>query len=119
MSKRERSLYLMDILDEVDRAERFLGDIPSATKLLEDEKTYYALLKVLKNIGEAVKHVPESLRVNYLQVPWKDIIAFRNILTHEYFAISPAIVFDVVKKELPLLKEAVLKILEEVEEDEG
>jgi len=119
MSKRSLSLYLKDILFEIERAERFLKGISSAEELSKDEKTFYAMVKVQENIGKAVKHIPDNLRVMYSAIPWKEIVAFRNILVHEYFGISPAIVFNVVEKELPALKEAVLKILEEVEEDEG
>ncbi|WP_456342791.1 HepT-like ribonuclease domain-containing protein [Thermovibrio sp.] len=31
-------------------------------------------------------------RVKYPQVPWKDVVALRNILAHEYFGVSVVIV---------------------------
>ena len=69
MSKRKLSLYLKDILFEIERAERFLKGISSVEELSKDEKTLYALVKVVENIGEAVKHIPDNLRVLYPAIP--------------------------------------------------
>ncbi len=114
MSKRSIKVYLLDILDELERIERFFSSISSAAELKENELVYYATLKCLENIGEAVKHIPESLKNLYPQIPWRQIVAFRNIIAHEYFGISVPIVYDVVTKELPSLKIVVKKMLKEM-----
>jgi len=115
MSKRSMKVYLLDILDEIERIERFFSSISSETELEKNELVYYATLKCLENIGEAVKHIPEKVKNLYPQIPWRQIVAFRNIIVHEYFGNSVPIVYDVVTNELPALKIVVKKILEEVE----
>ncbi len=42
----------------------------------------------LQIIGEASNNLSQKLIANYPQVPWAEIIAFRNILVHEYFRID-------------------------------
>ena len=111
MSKRSLKVYLLDILDEIERIERFFSSITSEIDLQKSELVFYATLKSLENIGEAVKHIPEGIKNSYPQIPWKQIIAFRNILVHEYFGISFPIVYDIVVNELPELKKVINEIL--------
>ncbi|MEO2068981.1 MAG: HepT-like ribonuclease domain-containing protein, partial [Desulfurobacteriaceae bacterium] len=74
MSKRSVEIYLLDILDEIKRIERFFSSVSSENELKSNELVYYATLKCLENIGEAVKHIPESIKNLYPQVPWKQIV---------------------------------------------
>ncbi len=39
-----------------------------------------------------------------LYLKWKKIIAFRNILAHEYFGVNEKIIWDVCKNKLTELK---------------
>lgn len=47
----------------------------------------------------------------YLEIPWRKIVALRNIISHEYANIDEEIIFAIVKQSLPPLKLAVLKII--------
>ena len=58
MSKRELRIVLEEILDEIDRIRRFMKNISSLDEFTENEMAFYAVLKCLENIGEAVKHIP-------------------------------------------------------------
>ena len=61
-------------------------------------------------IGEAVKNIYEEVRENHPDVPWKEIMAMRNILVHEYWGIDESVVWNTIKKDLPELKEILLRI---------
>ncbi|MDF2211205.1 HepT-like ribonuclease domain-containing protein [Arthrospira platensis] len=39
-------------------------------------------------MGEAANDLPHELTDMYPQVPWVQIMAFRNIIVHEYFRLS-------------------------------
>lgn len=47
----------------------------------------------------------------YPEIPWVAAYDMRNFISHEYANIDEAIVFDVIKEELPRMQEAVKKIL--------
>uniref|UniRef100_A0A7V5XI36 DUF86 domain-containing protein n=1 Tax=Thermodesulfobacterium geofontis TaxID=1295609 RepID=A0A7V5XI36_9BACT len=53
MSKRDIKVILKDILDEVTKIEKFTKDIHYEI-FLNDEMRYYAVIRCLEIIGEAV-----------------------------------------------------------------
>jgi len=78
-----------------------------------------AVIRRLEIIGEAVKGVPDHLRVKHSAVPWRDIAGARDILIHEYFRVDLEMAWDMVRKDLPLLESEVRRILQELRGDEG
>lgn len=44
-------------------------------------------------------------------MPWPDVIAFRNIIVHEYFGLSWTLVWETASREVPELKRQVETIL--------
>jgi uncharacterized protein with HEPN domain len=47
----------------------------------------------------------------YREIPWKDIVAFRNIAVHAYFAVEWRIVWIAATEEAALLRRQVAEIL--------
>jgi len=39
-------------------------------------------------IDEAARGIPDDFKGQYDHIPWKSIVAMRNILIHEYFNID-------------------------------
>ena len=113
MTKRNASIYLKDILEEIKKIKEFFSTIKNKRDLDKNELILYATLKALENIGEAVKHIPKDVKDSHKEIPWNQIIGLRNILIHEYFGISTAIVYDIVVNELPLLEKVIENILED------
>lgn len=52
-----------------------------------------------------------KLLLEYPEIPWRKIVALRNIISHEYANIDEEIIFAIVKQSLPPLKLAVLEII--------
>ncbi len=70
-----------------------------------------AVLQKLMVIGEAAARLPKEFTSRFPEIPWVDIIAFRNIAVHEYFAIRWDIVWIAATEEVPALKEQIEQIL--------
>ncbi len=70
-----------------------------------------AVIRRFEIIGEAVKRLPENLKSQYPDVPWKVAAGFRDVLIHDY----PEIVIDQVyitgKEHLPGFKEQVREVI--------
>jgi len=112
--KRDISIYLKDILENMKRAERFVENM-SYDEFVKDEKTHYAVIRCIEIIGEAVKHVPKSIRLKHPQIPWKDIAGMRDKVIHFYFGINLERVWLVLKEDIPRLKPLIRKVFEDIQ----
>ncbi len=81
---REFEDYLNDILDAMGKAQQFVGNL-SYEEFSEDDKTVFAVVRALEIVGEATKNIPNDIRNEYLEVPWKDMAGMRDILIHDLF----------------------------------
>lgn len=112
--------YLHDILDHAEKAERFIASIDFDTFCANEEKTL-AVIRALEVIGEAARHLPQSMWERCPEIPWMNMIGMRNVLIHEYFGVDLEVVWRTVQKDLPPMRAAVARMLAdlEAEEDDG
>lgn len=101
---RSDQLYLKNILDAVEAIERFVATADEQ-RFLADELIQSAVLQKLSVIGEAAARLSDETRTQSPEIPWKEIIGFRNIAVHAYFSVDWRIVFITVCDDLPLLKQ--------------
>lgn len=104
-------LYLEDMLKSAAKVSRYTAGM-SFEDFLADERTFDAVVRNLEIIGEAAKNVPPEVRERYRDIEWRKIAGLRDILSHTYFKVSEAILWDVVQNGVPPLAEKVKQILE-------
>jgi uncharacterized protein with HEPN domain len=107
---RPEKLYLTDIVEAADAIGRFCGGV-SIEVLLDDEMRQAAILQKLIVIGEAAARLPDEFHQRHKEIPWEDIIGFRNIAVHEYFAVNWEIVWSTATTDVPMLREQIAKLL--------
>ena len=83
---RDYTLYLKDILAAIESIEDFIAGMDLDTFQIDD-KTTSAVMRKLEIIGEAVKQIPDEIRQNHSQVPWKEMAGMRDKLIHFYFGV--------------------------------
>jgi uncharacterized protein with HEPN domain len=104
--------YLRHILDAVAAIEEYTQEGKEA--FLSDRKTQDAVMRNLEVIGEAAKNIPAEFRAAHAEVPWREAAALRDVLIHKYFGVDLQIVWEVVAKNLPPLKEKIAQALEAI-----
>ena len=66
-------------------------------------------------IGESIKRVDKAtdkqLLSQYPEIDWKGVMGMRDIIAHHYFDIDADVVFDVMKNNLPAVKETIDKMI--------
>jgi len=107
-------VYLDDILQSIEKIERYIQNISSYRDFSANTLTTDAVIRNLEIIGEAVKNLPVEIKRKYPNVGWKKIAGLRDILIHAYFGVDLKIVWDVVINKIPELKESVRKIVKQV-----
>ncbi|MEW6406326.1 MAG: HepT-like ribonuclease domain-containing protein [Chloroflexota bacterium] len=115
---RPEKLYLTDIVDAADAIGRFVAGI-NCDDFLRDELRLSAVLQKLIVIGEAAARLSPSFQASHPVVEWVDIVAFRNIAVHEYFAVNWSIVWVTATEDVPFLKQKVAQILAKEYADES
>lgn len=84
----------------------------------DNEEKMFAVVRALEVVGEAARHIPKSMRDKYPEVPWKKVTGMRNKVTHEYFGVDLDVVWRTVHEDLPSLRDAVKKMLDDLEIEE-
>lgn len=101
---RDYSDFLNDIKTEIANLENFTMGM-TFESFQKDLKTTYAVVRSIEVIGEAVKNIPRDIKDKNPEIPWKDIAGTRDVLIHGYFVVDQKIIWEVIEKDLPKLKE--------------
>lgn len=107
---RREELYLTDIIEAADAIQRFLKIVKEKT-FLENELLQSGVLQKLMIIGEAASRLPKEFRERHPEIEWEDIMGFRNIAVHAYFAVDWSIVWVAATQETPALRRKIAEIL--------
>jgi len=94
---------IQDILEASDVTEEFIADM-TFPDFSQDQKTIFAVERSLGIVGATAKRLPISFQDNYPDIPWRDIIGIGDKLTYGYFETDIAVLWEVAKQHLPLLK---------------
>jgi uncharacterized protein with HEPN domain len=109
-SGRER---LIDILDAIEKIERYVA---RGKKAFDSEELLQVwMIHHLQTIGEAASKLDHDLQDNHPEIPWAQIIAMRNILVHDYFAVDLDEVWVAAERDIPRLKQAILAALDKID----
>ncbi len=108
--KRDVTLFIQDVFDAIEKINGYVSGIQNEDELKHDRKSYDAVMMNFIVIGEAVKNIYDAVRENYPNVEWREIMAMRNLMVHEYWGINEGVVWDSIKNDLPELKEIITRV---------
>lgn len=108
------NIFLSHILESIEAIEEYTKDLDSESAFIQDKETQDSVIRRLEIIGEAIRKLPEETKQQASEVSWKEIMAMRNILIHEYFGVDLPLVWQVVHKDLPALKKDTKSLLDKL-----
>jgi uncharacterized protein with HEPN domain len=110
MSKRDLRLFVADMLEAIEKVERYTAGL-SFEQFEANDMAIDAVVHNLEIIGEAAGEIPIPIRQRYSQVEWSRVVGFRNIVIHAYFAVDVEIVWTIATQRLSELADALNEML--------
>jgi uncharacterized protein with HEPN domain len=106
---KEPRLYFLHVVECIDRIERYVADGREA--FLASELIQDAVIRNLQTMAESVKRIPDDRKRAFPAIDWPAVVAFRNILVHDYLGVNVERVWEVIVRDLPPLKRGVETML--------
>jgi uncharacterized protein with HEPN domain len=107
-------LYLRDMAAACRRVLEF-GRGLTRQEFCSHGMAYYAIVRNLEIIGEAVKGIPQKVREQHPEVEWARIARTRDIIAHHYFALEDETLWEIAQVHAPRLLEQVAPMISEME----
>jgi len=104
--------YLVDIQKAVELIEDFSNNLTDFFQYKNDLKTKSAIERQLGIIGEAVNQFRKQEQEVVLSNT-RQMVDFRNRLIHSYNNVDDTIVWAILKRHIPILKEEIERELKE------
>lgn len=111
MPERDQLAYLEDVLKSCEKIINYSSG-KTFEEFCREEMMLDAIIRNLEIIGEAVKHISDSIKLSYPDVEWKKIAGLRDVLVHEYFGINHRILWDITDIKIRELKEKITLIIQ-------
>ncbi len=103
--------WLEDILICIDEIYTFLPEKKNFLEYQQDIKTKKAVERNIEIIGEAVNRISKHNDCNFEIKNAQKIIGTRNRIAHEYDNISDEVIWTIILRELPKLKEEINNLI--------
>jgi uncharacterized protein with HEPN domain len=100
---------LLDINEAIQRIFEKLP--PGKEEFIQSDLLQVWVLYHIQIIGEAANGTSPEFQKQHQTIPWKDIIAMRHLLVHQYFGIDLDEVWNTTQQDLPPLKQEIALIL--------
>lgn len=104
--------HIKDCIDKIIELAIILHTLDNfETKWIEQD----AMIRNFEIIGEASNHISDETKKNYPTLEWKEMRAMRNYITHEYFGVDLANIWDTAINDIPRLKIQIAQIISDLE----
>ena len=110
---KEDSPLIEHILDSIAAIESFSKNMKKE-KLISSRLKQSAIVREIEIIGEAVKNISKNLKNKHPEIEWKEIVGTRDKMIHHYFGVDLNIIWNIIKINIPDLKEKIAKIKKEL-----
>ena len=111
-SKRNPAVYFLDILRAIELIDQYLAGVTFVDFAANIEKQD-SVNRRLGIVAEASHRLREEDKALCSETDWRAIRGLGNRLKHDYDSIELEIVWEIVRRDLPKLKQAVGSILRE------
>jgi len=107
--KKDPKIFIEHILESITRIEEYTKQV-TKDQFLGSTQIQDAVIRRIEVIGETVKNLPDDIKKNNPNIPWRKIAGMRDLLIHEYFGVDLDLTWKAVKEDIVALKREILKV---------
>ena len=111
---RDPRIALDDMIAAIDRIAEETGGL-TFEQFARDWRAQYIVERALLIISEASRAIPESSKDEHAGIRWVGVRDIGNVIRHQYASLSPSLIWNVVRDELPQLRLAIAAIRRDLE----
>ena len=104
MGSKNDKYYMEKALVEIDAIIRYSKNM-SYDELMQNEQTVDSVMFRLIQLIENIKDISTAYKLEHNEIPWGDIIGFRNGIVHEYGQTNYTTVYEIISRDIYQLKE--------------
>ena len=108
---RDDSVYIHHITECIGRIEE--NTSMGREEFMKSHTLQDAVLRNLQTMSEATQRLSEATKAKYPDIEWSRIVAFRNVLAHNYLGIDIEIIWGIIQKDVPELKRVITSMVRE------
>ena len=97
--QREWRFYVSDMIAFAENIMSYTDGF-DLSRFVNSGITYDATLRNLELIGEAATHIPQVIRDQHAEIPWRMMIATRNKLIHGYLGIDNDTLWSIIQTDV-------------------
>jgi len=103
-------LYRIDMMKAAEATAVFV-DSHDRDSFVADDMCRSAVQKKLEIIGEASRSISDDLKQRHPGLPWRQMVALRNIGVHQYFSIDWYLIWTTAMQHAPRNRVQIAEIL--------
>jgi uncharacterized protein with HEPN domain len=104
---------LQDILDAIDAVERYA--VRGRGAFDRDELIPVWMCYHIRIVGDAARTLPDTVRAQAPEVPWRLVIGMRHMIVHSYPTVDQNEIWDTATRDLPAMRLLVERLIAFVE----
>jgi len=106
--KRDPRDYVDHVQESMAHIERWVAE--GRAVFMTDVRTQAATIRKLHELSESLKRLHSVVGDRYPELPWRAVIAFRDVIVHDYLGLNLDRIWDIATVEVPALKPQVDRI---------
>lgn len=84
----------------------------SVNSLMSDAATRAAFERFLEILSEASRHIPDDLKEEFSEIPWRQVADLGNFIRHVYHKVDMEVLWSIYENDLDPLEKVVHKLIE-------
>jgi uncharacterized protein with HEPN domain len=109
--RKDYKVYVKQAIDAVGLIDLAMEGL-TPEDLAHDPVTASAIMYQLIILGEIAGRLPNELLESHTNVPWHEVKGMRNRLVHDYNDVKISVLIEIVKNDLPILRQTLEVMLE-------